>query len=180
VLDADDREVGHVQPATEAPPARPGPVYSIDIPQIRLHTGVVPVEWEPPLFVVGQLRGSAYVTEGNSVLVGHVRGAPGYNVFDRLDQLAPGDEIIARSRGEAYTFVVTEKQVLPQEDTSPTESTATPRLTLMTCTGTFNPLTRDYPDRLWVIAEPSGPTAEAVAARKASSPVELSPVMRFR
>jgi LPXTG-site transpeptidase (sortase) family protein len=180
LLDADGREVGHMQPATEAPPARPGPIYSIDIPHIRLHTGVVPVEWEPPLFVVGQLRASAFVTEGNSVLVGHVRGAPGYNVFDRLEQLAPGDQIIARSRGEAYTFVVTETQVLPQDDTTPTESTARPRLTLMTCTGTFNPLTRDYPDRLWVIAEPTGATAESVAARKVSSPVELSPVIRFR
>jgi LPXTG-site transpeptidase (sortase) family protein len=180
VLDADGREVGRVQPATEAPPARPGPIYSIDIPHIRVHTGVVPVQWEPPLFVVGQLRASAFVTEGNSVLVGHVRGAPGYNVFDRLDQLAPGDQIIARSRGEAYTFVVTETHVLPQDDTSPTESTATPRLTLMTCAGTFNPLTRDYPDRLWVIAEPTGATAEAVAARNVSSPTELSPVMRIR
>jgi LPXTG-site transpeptidase (sortase) family protein len=180
VLDADGREVGHLQPATEAPPARPGPIYSIDIPHIRLHTGVVPVEWEPPLFVIGQLRASAYVTEGNSVLVGHVRGAPGYNVFDRLEQLAPGDQIIARSRGEAYTFVVTETTVLPQDDTSPTVSTVTPRLTLMTCTGTFNPLTRDYPDRLWVIAEPTGATAESVAARKTASPAELSPVIRLR
>jgi hypothetical protein len=50
----------------------------------------------------------------------------------------------------------------------------------MTCTGTFNPLTRDYPDRLWVVAEPTGATAESVAARKPSTLSELSPLIRFR
>src|SRR5207245_3245707 len=138
-----------VQPPTEAPPAEPGPVYAIDIPRLHLHTGVVQVEWEPPLFVVGQVRASAHVTEGNSVLVGHVRGAAGYNIFDHLDQLAPGDEVIANSRGQPYTFVVSHTQVLSQDDPSPTVPTSSPRLTLMTCAGDWNPITRDYPDRLW-------------------------------
>jgi LPXTG-site transpeptidase (sortase) family protein len=155
VVDAQGREIGHALPPTEAPAAVPGPVYAIDIPRLHLHTGVVQVEWEPPLFVVGQLRASAYVTEGNSVLVGHLRGAAGYNVFDHLDQLSVGDQVIARSRGETYEFVVSQTQVLPEEDMSPTEPTATPRLTLMTCAGDWNPLTRDYPQRLWVVAKPT-------------------------
>ena len=87
VADDQGRQVGRVQPPTEAPPAQPGPIYSIDIPNLKLHAGVVQVDWEPPLFVVGQLRTSSYVTLGNSVLVGHVRGAAGYNVFDHLDRL---------------------------------------------------------------------------------------------
>ena len=62
--------------------------------------------------------------EGNSVLVGHVRGAAGYNVFDRLDQLAVGDHVVATSRGETYDFVVDRTEVLPEGDTSPTEPTA--------------------------------------------------------
>ena len=65
-----------------------GPILSIDIPNLHLHPGVVPVDWEPPLFVVGQLRASAYVTHENSVLVGHLRGPVGY-VFDYLDQTGP-------------------------------------------------------------------------------------------
>jgi LPXTG-site transpeptidase (sortase) family protein len=154
VTDAEGRQVGRTQPPTEAPPAQPGPIYSIDIPNLKLHAGVVPVDWEPPLFVVGQVRGSAYVTEGNSVLVGHVRGAAGYNVFDQLDRLSPGDAIVASSRGEQYHFVVSDKQVLPEDDTSPVEPTTSPRLTLMTCAGTWNPITQDYSERLWVIAEP--------------------------
>jgi len=167
VVDVDGAEVGRVRPPTEAPPPRPGPIYSIDIPNLHLHAGVVPVDWEPPLFVVGQLRASAFVTQGNSVLVGHVRGAAGYNVFDHLDQLAPGDKVVASSRGETYDFVVSQTQVLPADDTSPTDSTSAPRLTLMTCTGTWNPLTRDYSDRLWVIAEPADAAAAAIAAQTA-------------
>jgi LPXTG-site transpeptidase (sortase) family protein len=154
VFDADDRMVGRAHPPTEAPPARPGPIYSIDIPRLKLHAGVVPVEWEPPLFVVGQVRSSAFVSLGNSVLVGHLRGAAGYNVFDHLDQLNAGDRVIANSRGQPYTFVVSQTQVLPEDDASPTVPTSSPRLTLMTCAGDWDPITRDYPERLWVIAEP--------------------------
>jgi LPXTG-site transpeptidase (sortase) family protein len=155
VTDSYTRQVGKAHPPTQAPPARPGPIYSIDIPRLKLHTGVVPVEWEPPLFVVGQVRGSANVTLGNSVLVGHVRGAAGYNVFDHLDQVQVGDKITANSRGQAYDFIVSDTQVLPEDDPSPTVATRTPRLTLMTCTGQWNPVAQDYPDRLWVIAEPA-------------------------
>jgi LPXTG-site transpeptidase (sortase) family protein len=154
VVDANGRQVGKAHPPTEAPPPKPGPIYSIDIPRLKLHTGVVPVDWEPPLFVVGQLRISANVTLGNSVLVGHVRGASGYNVFDHLDQLKVGDEITASSRGATYNFVVTATQELPEDDTSPTEATATPRLTLMTCAGQWNPVAQDYSDRLWIVAQP--------------------------
>ena len=155
VSDADGRRVGQAHPPTEAPHASPGPIYSLDIPRLKLHTGVVQVDWEPPLFVVGQVRTSAWVTRGNSVLVGHVRGAAGYNVFIHLDQLQVGDEIVANSRGQSYTFVVSRTDVLPEDDTSPADPTRSARLTLMTCAGDWNPLTQDYPDRLWVTAEPS-------------------------
>jgi LPXTG-site transpeptidase (sortase) family protein len=159
VLDARGVEIGRAHPETLAPPAQPGPVYALDVPKLNIRSAVVPVDWEPPLFVVGQIRGSAYVTQGNTVLVGHVRGQLG-NVFDRLDQLTPGDQVIARSRGQEYSFTVTDKEVLPPDDTSPVGPTTSPRLTLMTCTGLFDPINRDYSDRLWVIAEPS----DAVAA----------------
>jgi hypothetical protein len=155
VLDGLGRQFGQARPATEAPPARPGPIYSLEIPRLHLQTAVVPVDWEPPLFVVGQLRTSAWVTRGNSVLVGHVRGAAGYNVFDHLDELEPGDRIIASSRGQTYNFTVSLKQVLPEADVSPTRPSFTPRLTLMTCTGDWDPLAQDYPDRLWVYADPA-------------------------
>ena len=161
VVDGEGRSVGSAHPATEAPPAPPGPIYSIDIPRLKLHSGVVPVDWEPPLFVVGQLRTSAWVTRGNSVLVGHVRGAAGYNVFIHLDELEPGDVIVANSRGQPYTFIVSDKQVLPEDDTSPTAPSRGARLTLMTCAGDWNPLTQDYSDRLWIMAKPQANDAVA-------------------
>jgi sortase (surface protein transpeptidase) len=175
VVDAEGREIGRAQPPTEAPRAPPGPVYSIDIPSLHLHTGVVQVDWEPPLFVVGQLRSSAHVTEGNSVLIGHVRGAAGYNVFDRLDRVGMGERIVANSRGSTYEFVVTQREVLPKDDTSPTLATRTPRLTLMTCAGEFNPLTGEYPDRLWIVAEPVD-VVDARANLPAAAPVQPSAV----
>lgn len=167
VLDVAGRLVGQAHPPTQAPPPRPGPIYSIDIPRLRLHTGVVPVDWEPPLFVIGQVRASAYVTQGNSVLVGHLRGAAGYNIFDHLDQLAMGDAVIASSRGQTYQFVVTQTEVLPEDDSSPTAASRTPRLTLMTCAGDWNPITRDYADRLWVIAEPMDVAKDTLARSNA-------------
>ena len=36
------------RPSTYAPTPRPGPVMSIDIPRLKLHSGVVPIAWEPP------------------------------------------------------------------------------------------------------------------------------------
>jgi LPXTG-site transpeptidase (sortase) family protein len=169
VLDTYGRLVGRAHPPTQAPTPKPGPIYSIDIPRLKLHSGVVPVEWEPPLFVVGQVRGTANVTLGNSVLVGHLRGAAGYNVFDHLDQLQVGDKIVANSRGQAYDFVVTETQVLPEDDTSPTHTTSAARLTLMTCAGQWNPVTQDYAERLWVVAQ----TADAVhAASETAAPAD--------
>jgi LPXTG-site transpeptidase (sortase) family protein len=163
LLDASDREAGHLKPPSEAPHAHPGPIWSISLPRLNIRSGVVPVDWEPPLFVVGQLKNTAKVTEGNSVLVGHLVGSLG-NVFQHLDRVNIGDEVIATSRGEEYRFVVSQKEVLPPDDTTPVQDTDTPRLTLMTCTGVWNPLARDYTERLWVIAEPPDLAASTIAS----------------
>ena len=105
---------------------------------------------------MGELRDSAAVTLGNAVLVGHVSGAGG-TVFAHLDELEPGDDIVAVSRGVDYRFAVSPTFTGSADDSGPTDATDTPRLTLMTCTGTWDPLTRSYSDRLWVIAEPEAP-----------------------
>jgi LPXTG-site transpeptidase (sortase) family protein len=165
--------VGDAQPTTLAPRPRPGPAAAVSIPRLNLKAGVLPTDWEPPSFVVGQLKTSASVSTGNTVLIGHLTGAAG-NVFAHLDRLAPGDAVTATSRGVDYRFVVSEIDRLPETDLHPLDPTDSPRLTLMTCTGWWNPITRDYSERLWVIAEPAEQAAATIAANKAKAEQEAA------
>ena len=154
------------KPKTFAPAPRPGPVMSIDIPRLKLHSGVLQVAWEPPPFAVGQIRDTANVSQGNTVLVGHLTGLAG-NVFAHLDELKPGDEITATSRGVPYKFVVSETFEGANNDLSPMLPSEDGRLTLMTCAGVWNPFTHDYSERLWVVAE--APDAAATRIHNAQA-----------
>jgi LPXTG-site transpeptidase (sortase) family protein len=164
--------IGQVaKPSTFAPPPRPGPVMSVDIPRLKLHSGVVQTAWEPPPFTVGQIKGSANVTQGNTVLIGHLTGAAG-NVFAHLDQLRPGDEITTISRGLPYRFVVSQTFEGPNTDATPMQpDDDDPRITLMTCAGIWNPFTHDYSERLWVVAEPPDQAAVTIANAAATATV---------
>ncbi|MBV9599703.1 MAG: sortase [Chloroflexi bacterium] len=171
VLAVSGDSIGEVdKPETFAPPARPGPVMAIDIPRLKLHTGVLQVAWEPPPFTVGQIKDTANITQGNTVLVGHLTGLAG-NVFAHLDQLQPGDEVTATSRGLPYKFVVSRTFVGANTDSTPIDPEDDARLTLMTCTGVWNPFTHDYSQRLWVIAEPPDQAAVTIANAQATATV---------
>jgi hypothetical protein len=141
------------KPPVVAPKPRPGPVMALRIPKLGMSSPVVPTSWEPPPFVVGEIAGSAPITEGNTVLVGHLTGAAGA-VFGHLEDLEPGDELVAVSRGVEYPLVVTDTFVQPQDNIDPSLPGGPPRLTLVTCAGDWDPITRNYSDRLWVVAEP--------------------------
>ncbi|MCC6178074.1 MAG: sortase [Chloroflexi bacterium] len=160
---ADGDEIGRARPQTESPRPHPGPARAIEISRIGLRAAVVPTAWEPPAFVVGQIRGTANLTEGNTVLIGHLTGLAG-DVFAHLDQLEPGDEVTAVSRGMEYPFVVSEVAILPNDDSSPLDPTDDPRLTMMTCAGTWDPIAHDYSHRLWVLAEPPELAAATIAS----------------
>ncbi|HEY1293803.1 MAG TPA: sortase [Chloroflexota bacterium] len=163
--------IGEVdKPQTFAPTPRPGPVMAIDIPRLKLHTGVLQVGWEPPPFTVGQIKDTANITLGNTVLVGHLTGAAG-NVFAHLDQMQAGDEITATSRGLPYKFVVSQIFEGANTDSSPIDPEDDSRLTLMTCAGVWNPFTHDYSKRLWVIAEPPEQAAVTIANAQATATV---------
>jgi hypothetical protein len=163
LLLGDAGEVGRARPRTVAPRPRPGPARAVTIPKLGVKASVVPVPWEPPPFVIGQVQGTAAVSLGNTVLIGHLAGPQG-DVFARLDRLRPGDEVVATSRGLEYRFVVSEIAVRPYDDVGPTTDTSTPRLTLMTCTGQWNIRRQDYSHRLWVIAEPPELAAQTIKA----------------
>jgi hypothetical protein len=160
--------VGEAEPTTVAPRPRPGPASAISIPRLNLTSAVLSTDWEPPPFVVGQLKNSANLSAGNTVLLGHLTGAAG-KVFGSLDRLKPGDKVAATSRGLEYGFVVSETLDLPETDLSPIHPTDSPRLTLMTCSGIWNPITRDYSRRLWVIAEPPEQAAATIAENQAKA-----------
>jgi hypothetical protein len=146
-------EIGQARPTTVAPRPRPGRARTVEIPSLALRAAVVPTAWEPPPWVVGQIDRSANLTEGNTVLIGHLNGLVG-NVFSGLNRVKRGDVVIATSRGLDYFFVVSEVLMLPGSQSLPIEPSPEPRLTLMTCTGVFDPIRQDYSHRLWVIAEP--------------------------
>jgi sortase (surface protein transpeptidase) len=160
--------IGEDKPSTLAPTPRPGPVMSIAIPSLKLKSGVVQVAWEPPPYAIGQIKGTAKVSLGNTVLVGHLTGAAG-NVFAHLDTLQPGDEITAVSRGLPYKFVVSQTFEGANTDESPMQPTDDARLTLMTCAGIWNPFTHDYSERLWVVAEPPDQAAVTIANAQATA-----------
>jgi LPXTG-site transpeptidase (sortase) family protein len=153
IVVGDDAEIARVKPRTVAPRPRPGPARALSIPKLGVNASVVPVTWEPPPFVVGQLLGTASVSEGNTVLIGHLAGPAG-DVFARLSRLRPGDDVVATSRGLEYRFMVSDIAVKPYDDLAPTQQTGTPRLTLMTCTGQWSLTRQDYSHRLWIVAEP--------------------------
>jgi hypothetical protein len=171
VLAVGGDSIGQVDtPQTFAPTPRPGPVMAINIPRLKLRTGVLQVAWEPPPFTVGQIKDTANITQGNTVLVGHLTGAAG-NVFAHLDQLQPGDEVTATSRGLPYKFVVSQTFEGANTDSSPIDPEDDARLTMMTCAGVWNPFTHDYSQRLWVIAEPPEQAAVTIANAQATATV---------
>ena len=149
----DGASLGEMIPESVGPPPRSGPVRALSMPRLNLRTGVVDTTWEPPSFVAGQISTTAPLGEGNAVLIGHRRGHAG-DVFYRLLGARLGDEVIAAAHGINQRYIVSEIRTMPGNDSTPIEPTETPRLTLMTCTGAWNPLTGDYSHRLWVIAEP--------------------------
>jgi hypothetical protein len=75
------------------------PVERVVIPRIGVDSSVVSIgvtngEWSVPRFIVGHLKESAYPGEvGNSVFAGHLTSLTLGNVFQRLKDLRPGDEV---------------------------------------------------------------------------------------
>jgi hypothetical protein len=92
---------------------------------------------------------------GPAVLVAHVHGPAGDDVFARLDDLEPGDRVTVKRTDGRSTFVVeaveqAAKDALPYERIW--NDTETPVLRLITCGGKPDPVTRMYPDNTIVFA----------------------------
>lgn len=126
-----------VQAQLQAPVVRPTPGAAspvrIRIPAIRVdHAVVMGDDWESLKRGVGHRTGSANPGErGNMVLSAHndVYG----EIFRRLDELKPGDEIFVYTASQVYRYVMREQQIVSPTDVWVMEPTRNPTLTLISC-----------------------------------------------
>jgi len=139
--------------------ASPAPVpRRIIAPSIKLdsrivESSVVNGEWTVPKFVAGHLVGTANPGEnGNMALSGHIESISSGNVFAEIGRLNVGDDIFIQGGQTWYRYVVVETKSVPNTDLTVLDPLGYPSLTLITCTGTWLPLARDYDRRLIVLA----------------------------
>jgi len=124
-----------VQGVTSIPIPTPGPEQAtrIVIPAIDVDAPVVEGDgWEELKMGVGHHIGSANPGErGNMVVSGHndVFG----EVFRRLGELEPGDEIIVYAGETPYRYLVRERRIVQPDEVSVMEPTTKATMTLITC-----------------------------------------------
>jgi sortase A len=140
---------------TPVPAARASRVVvaKIDVDSPVSEAKIEDNEWQVPKFVVGHLEGTANPGEnGKVVLTGHIESLTSGNVFARLGELEIGDEILLFAGDQQFTYRISDIRVVSNTDLSVVAPTSSPTVALITCTGTFDYLTRDYTQRLIVIA----------------------------
>jgi sortase A len=139
------------------------PITRLRISSIDLDTPVVPARqvdhdgtstWDVPKFVAGHADGTPGAGEvGNAILIGHVTSITLGTIFEHLNSVHAGDLIQVFSKERAFDYRVTEVRNVLRSDVSVLEATATPTVTLITCTGLWLPTVWDYTERLIVHAE---------------------------
>ena len=149
--------------AQGAPVGTLPPAERIVVPSIEVDSGVVEIAsgyedgelvWERPVNAVGHVRGTANPGEaGNVVMSGHmsspIRGEG--NVFNRLPEIALGDEVYLYSQKGRYTYRVTETYTVLPSEVEVMGPTTEPTLTLITCIPNYI-----YSHRFIVIAKLTG------------------------
>lgn len=124
-----------VQSLANIPIPTPGPEQAtrIQIPAIGIDAPIVQGDgWEQLKKGVGQHIGSANPGEsGNVVLSAHndIFG----EIFRDLDRLKPGDEITIYTNQRAYTYVVSDSNVVEATQVDIMDSTSQSKLTLISC-----------------------------------------------
>lgn len=125
----------------------------IDLTSQVVDVGVVAEEYDVPWLEVGHHFDSVQPGEpGNSVLNGHVDTINSGRIFERLNELEPGDAVYTYSADYRLDWVVVEVYSTPYEDDAFLYDYGETLLTLYTCTGFFNPFTQNYSERFVVHA----------------------------
>lgn len=139
------------------PPAVGIKIPSIDVESRVVQVGIKDGEYEVPRFYVGHYDNTANPGEGsNGVYSGHVESLSSGNVFANLPEIAEGDEVLLFTEEGIWRYKVREIKTVPNDDLSVMAKTEEEVVTLITCTGTFDPAERQYTHRLVVVAEPTG------------------------
>ena len=114
-------------------------------------------EFEVPKFYVGHYAATARPgASGNGVYSGHVESLSSGNVFANLPAIKVGAEVLLYTEEGLWRYRVTETLKVRYDDLSVMEPTFDPRITLITCIGTWDPGMRQYTHRFIAIAEPIG------------------------
>jgi LPXTG-site transpeptidase (sortase) family protein len=152
---------------TAARAGPPGYAVRVAIPAIKLDTpvqqgGIVadasgnPVWQTVPFVAVHYGDLTALIGQpSNAVIAGHVVTLNEGNVFRFLYQLDLDDRIqVWDDHARERDYHVVEVRLVPPSDTSVMDPTPDETLTLITCGGTFDPVTREFSERLIVVAKP--------------------------
>jgi LPXTG-site transpeptidase (sortase) family protein len=100
-------------------------------------------------------RGPKPGAQGNAIINGHVNWWTGDAVFTHLSRVKVGDEVrVIRADGGVVVFTVTARRTVDANArvASLFEPSSTRTLTLITCSGVWNPLTQSDTQRLIVSA----------------------------
>ena len=152
-------------PVTPGPAADAGDPLRVTIPAIGVDAALVPVglrqdgAMQTPTFghAAWYSPGPRPGEPGPAVVIAHVDSkANGPDVFHRLRELAPGDQVLVHYRETTKTFAVTGKEQTAKS-ALPTgriwNGATTPVLRLITCGGAFDRAARSYLDNVIVYAD---------------------------
>lgn len=128
-------DIGQETSPSAAAAADQGTLGILEIPKIDLTVAIgKDVTKETLKYSVGHFEGTAMPGEkGNCSIAGH-RSYTYSQFFNRLDELTAGDEIIIKTSGGTFRYVVYDKFVVEPSRVEVLNATADATLTLVTCT----------------------------------------------
>jgi LPXTG-site transpeptidase (sortase) family protein len=141
---------------------RPGPAVRLAIDRIGLETDVVQAgvvqrdsgeyEWETVPFVAAHYGGLTAMigAPGNALIAGHVVTRNEGNVFRDLNQAQLGDRVEVLTEAAEFVYEVDDVQLVTPDRVEVLAPGESPRLTLLTCGGSFDPIARAFSHRLIV------------------------------
>jgi sortase (surface protein transpeptidase) len=152
-------------PEPELEPVPEGRPLRVVIPRIDVDVELVPIGLDddgamdvPDFGLAGwYTEGPAPGHPGPAAIAAHVDSRAGPDVFYRLRELAPGDEVhVTYDSGDEVAFVVREREQAPKDELPGDRIwpvTSDRLLTLITCGGDFDRGVRSYRDNIIVYTE---------------------------